>query len=204
MPSIGYNKNDTRMEELIQVAIGLGASYASAISASDIAVEDKLAGLCREPQCENFGLSPSCPPHVSGPDGFRKLLEILEKAVVVKIDVPLSVLLSDERGEVMQLLHEIVAGVERSAIQMGYINSKAFAGGSCKKIFCPEESDCNVLKEGGQCRNPQYARPSMSGFGINVTKLMTVAGFNVDINFMDTKRTNDDSMSWVSGLVLIG
>jgi hypothetical protein len=44
----------------------------------------------------------------------------------------------------------------------------------------------------------------MSGFGIDVTKLLTAAGFNADMNFMDTERTNSGSMSWVSGLVLIG
>jgi predicted metal-binding protein len=203
MPSLGHDKADMTMEELIQAALRFGASAASVISASEISVEDNLAGLCKKPQCVNFGLSPSCPPHVSGPDGFRSLLEDFRKAIVVKIDVPLAVLLSDERRDVMQLLHEIVAGVEQSAVQMGFINSKAFAGGSCKQIFCRDHPDCRVLNEGGECRNAQYARPSMSGFGINVTKLMRAAGFNADKNSMDNE-SNSDSMSWVSGLVLIG
>jgi predicted metal-binding protein len=201
--SPGANKIDKRIDELIQKALRLGASATSVISASDISVEDKLAELCRKPQCESFGLSPSCPPHVSGPDGFRDLLKDFNKALVVKIDVPASVLFSDERRGVMQLLHEIVAGVERSAIEMRFVHSKAFAGGSCKQIFCCGHIDCRVLREGGECRNPHSARPSMSGFGINVIRLMRAAGFNADNNIMDG-QSNGHSMSWVSGLVLIG
>ena len=203
MPPAKEDIADTGLEELVQSALRSGASAASVISVSEISVEDNLAELCKNSRCENFGLSPSCPPHVAGPDGFRALVKYFDKAVVVKIDVPLAVLLSDERREVMQLLHEIVANVERSAVKMGFINSKAFAGGSCKQIFCRDHIDCRVLKEGGACRNPQYARPSMSGFGINVTKLMKTAGFGGDMNSMDA-NADDTAMSWVSGLVLIG
>ena len=203
MPSTENEESTMRVEELIDTALSLGASAASVISASEISVEDSLARLCRKPKCENYGLSPSCPPHVSGPSGFRVLLNAFEKAIVIKIDVPLSVLFSDERREVMRLLHEIVAGVERSAARMGYVDSKAYAGGSCKTIFCRDHSYCRVLSQGGECRNAEYARPSMSGFGINVTKLMRAAGFDGDMNIPGSE-SNGTAMSWVSGLVLIG
>lgn len=203
MPPAKQDIADTALEELVQTALRSGASAAAPISASEISVEHNLADLCKNSPCENFGLSPSCPPHVAGPDGFRSLLKDFDRAVVIKIDVPLAVLLSDERREVMQLLHEVVADVERSAVKMGFVSSRAFAGGSCKQIFCRDHPDCRVLKEGGACRNPQHARPSMSGFGINVTKLMKTAGFDGDMNSMDAD-VDDTAMSWVSGLVLIG
>ena len=50
------------------------------------------------------------------------------------IELPASVMFSDERKGVMQLLHQIVAAVEQKAIEMGFENSKAFAGGSCKEV----------------------------------------------------------------------
>ena len=191
------------LKELTQLACQLSASDAGAISTTDISVEEDLANLCREPRCENYGLSAGCPPHVAGPAGFRKLLKTFEHAVVFKIDVPSEILLSDERRDIFRLLHEIAASIEQSAIDMGFHDSNAYAGGSCKQIFCRDHPDCRVLAENGKCRNPLFARPSMSGFGINVLKLKKAAGWMSN----KTPRESDPdtvSMETVCGLVLIG
>jgi predicted metal-binding protein len=194
---------ESALKELTQCACQLGASDARAISTTEISVEDSLANLCREPGCENYGLSASCPPYVAGPDGFRKLLNTFKHAVVFKIDVPSEILFSDERRDVFRLLHEIAASIEKSAIEMGCHDSKAYVGGSCKQIFCRDHPDCRVLAGNGECRNPFLARPSMSGFGINVLKLKRAAGW------MSNKTPRDVdpdtvSMETVCGLVLIG
>ena len=196
------DKISRMLKELIQLALRSGASGAAAISASDILVEDDLAKLCREPRCESYGLSTSCPPYVSGPSGFRELLKNFKHAIVIKIDVSLEILLSSERSDIMRLLHEIVAGIEQAAVKTGYPGSKSFAGGSCKKIFCHDYEGCRVLTEGGECRNLRYARPSMSGFGINVSKLMQVAGWTMS----NTYKTDPDTASTapICGLILIG
>ena len=168
-----------QLKELTELACRLGMSNATVISASEILIEEELAKLCREPQCENYGLSASCPPHVGGPSGFRKLLDDFEHAVVFRIEVPSEVLLSSDRREVFRALHEIAVRIEHAAVDMGYRNSRAYAGGSCKRIFCQDYTFCRVLKEGGECRNPDRARPSMSGFGINVSKLIEAAGWTM-------------------------
>jgi predicted metal-binding protein len=191
------------LKELIQLACRSGASGAAAISTADILVEDDLANLCREPRCENFGLSPSCPPHVSGPSGFRGLLQNFKHAIVIKIDVPLEILLSSERRDIMKLLHEMAASIEQTAIKAGCPGSKAFAGGSCKNLFCHDHASCRVLAEGGECRNPRRARPSMSGFGINVSKLMQAAGWTM--NRYNSKTDLDTaSTAPICGLILVG
>ena len=188
--------------QLTDMACRLGASAAAVISTSEISVEEDLAKLCREPQCENYGLSASCPPHVAGPTGFRELKKKFRQAVVFKIDVPSEILLSSQRHDIFQLLHEIAANIEQAAKKMGYANSKAFAGGSCKKLFCEDHIDCRVLADGGACRNPDRARPSMSGFGINVSKLLQAAGWQMD---RITRDTDPEvvPMGTVSGLVLV-
>ncbi len=188
---------------LIQEAVHLGASDAGVVASADIVVDDDLANLCNaNPRCENYGLAPSCPPHISGPSGFRKWQDNSAFAIVVRIDVPTAVMFSEERREVMQLLHEIVAGVEKKAVQMGYGGSKAFAGGSCKKLFCHEHADCRVLSRQKECRNPQTARPSMSGFGIDVARLMQSAGWPA--KKANPEHASDaESMTWVAGLVVI-
>lgn len=196
------NKIQTNLEALMQLACRLGASDAAVIPTSEISVEDDLATLCQEPQCENYGLSTSCPPHVAGPGGFRKLQKKHQHAVFFKIEVPSEILLSSQRREVFQLLHEIAADIEQAAVKMGYSQSKAFAGGSCKNLFCRDHIDCRVVAEGGACRNPHRARPSMSGFGINVSKLMESAGWHMDRITRDTDP-DDVPLGSVCGLVLV-
>lgn len=197
------DKTNWRLKELTQLAYQLGASGATDISTSDISVEDDLANLCREPQCASYGLSTSCPPHVPGPSGFRELLKNFKHAIVIKIDVPLEILLSTDRRDIMKLLHEIAAGIEQAAVKTGYSNSKAFAGGSCKTIFCRDHEDCRVLTEGGECRNPRHARPSMSGFGINVSKLMQAAGWTMN-RYTNEADSDTASTAPICGLILIG
>ena len=208
MPHKAATQNETtprELNDLIQLARQLGASEVGIVSTSQVPVEDHLASVCREIRCDAYGLSPSCPPNVSGPSGFRELIKRMRYGVVVRIDIPSSVMFSNERREVMGLLHEIVAGVEREAVRTGYAGSKSFAGGSCKQIFCREHAECRVLSKQGECRNPQSARPSMSGFGINVLKLMQKAGIPVDKSLTpDETGYHGESMSWVTGLVMVG
>ena len=107
--------NENQQNTLTQFALKLGVSDAVIISANDIAVEDKLADLCKKPGCEDYGLSASCPPHVSGPSGFRKLLKAFKHAMFFKIDVPTDILLSGERLDIFRLLHEIGSSIENKA-----------------------------------------------------------------------------------------
>ena len=197
------NKVESNIKELVQLSSRLGANDAAIIATNDISVEDDLANFCREPQCTNYGLSARCPPHVSGPSGFRKLLDHYKHAIVVKLDVPSEILLSNQRNEIFQMLHEIVAAIEQSAVEKGFSESKAYAGGSCKELFCHNHADCRVLAKKGECRNPQRARPSMSGFGINVSRLMEAAGMTYGMVTREAEAEKT-SMGTVCGLILIG
>ena len=196
------NTNNKKLKALIQDAQKSGASEAKIILTRDIVVEDNLADMCREPRCENYGLSKSCPPHVSGPSVFKKQLEKFNLTIFFKIDVPSEILYSSERLEVFKLLHEIASGIEMSAVKMGFLNAQAYAGGSCKKIFCHDHAECLALSGGGKCRNPRYARPSMSGFGINVARLFKTAGWTMTWITHDTDSA-ETKMANVCGLVLI-
>jgi len=194
---------DEALKILIKTAMETGASDAAVISSATIVVEKELADLCNgDPRCENYNLAPSCPPHVPGPAGFRKWQKESDYSIAVKIDVPMAAMFSEERREIMQLLHDVVARVEEKAAGMGYKGSRAFAGGSCKELFCSEHATCCVLDAQGLCRHPQYARPSMSGFGINVTKLMQSAGWPYN-KATRQQASDEESMTWVAGLILI-
>ena len=175
-PTSQVDITELKLKELVEMAlqIGAGAIDVVAISTSDILVEDDLANMCREPRCVNYGISANCPPYVSGPSGFRDLLKICKYALAIKMEGPLGSLLTNDRHYITGLMYEIVADIERFAVEQGFSNSKSFASGSCTAIFCREHGDCRVLT-GGECRNPRYARPSMSSNGVNVNELSKTA-----------------------------
>ncbi|MBF0303072.1 MAG: hypothetical protein HQK73_08530, partial [Desulfamplus sp.] len=85
---------------------------------------------------------------------------------------------------------------ERRVKQNVFSHARAFAGGSCKNIWCFSYPECPVL-----CRNPDKARPSMSGFGINVMKLMQSAGWNSEK--AKISHNDADNISWLAGLILL-
>lgn len=192
-----------KLDELVRLARRLGATNAAIISAADIVIEDALAELCREPRCPNYGLSAGCPPHVAGPAGFRQLLKRFDRALTFKIDVPTAILFSEERSEVFKLLHEITVDLEQTAVRLGYSHSRGFAGGSCKMIFCRAQADCSELTGRGKCRQPGSARPSMSGFGINVSRLMAAAGWNLNVASRHA-QPGKDKVATVCALLLLG
>jgi len=188
---------------LAQEAKTLGASAAAILSSKDIQVKNKLSGLCNGGYtCPNYGLAANCPPYVKGPSQFRRWQAQSIYSIAVKIEVPTSVMFSDERTGVMRLLHQIVAAVEQKAINRGFRKSKAFAGGSCKELFCNDQKECCVIAEKNPCRHIASARPSMSGFGIDVTQLMLSAGWSAPKAEL-SDLTDKNSKSWVAGLIML-
>jgi predicted metal-binding protein len=192
-----------QVAHLLHDAKRLGATSAALISSREIQVKEGLAGLCNgEYPCPNYGLSASCPPHVEGPVEFRKWQAQSKYSITVKIELPTSVMFSGERKGVMQLLHKIVAAVEQKAIESGFEKSKAFAGGSCKDLFCEDRETCRVLSENKSCRHPATARPSMSGFGIDVTQLMLSSGWPAP-KAEKSNLSDKDPTTWVAGLIML-
>ena len=102
----------------------------------------------------------------------------------------------------MQLLHQIVAAVEQKAMALGFGESKAFAGGSCKDLFCEDQERCSVVAENIPCRHADVARLSMSGFGIDVTQFMISSGWPAS-KAEKSALSDKDATSWVAGLVLL-
>jgi predicted metal-binding protein len=191
------------IEDLARKAIEHGATSSTIISSKEIQVKEELAALCNgEFICPNYGRGAGCPPYVEGPVEFQKWQAESEYSITVKIELPTSVMFSSERNNVMRLLHQIVSTVEIKAIEAGFTQSKGFAGGSCRELFCDDQKDCSVIAEGKLCRYIERARPSMSGFGIDVSLLMQASGWSGAIADQSTLSDND-KMSWVAGLILL-
>ncbi len=190
-----------KIDTLLEFALHTGATKVKYLTPESICIEDKLAGFCLQPKCPHWGQSMSCPPNVSGPDKLRSLLKSSQHGIVIRIEIQSCSLHGEDRPEVMRLLHEITSKVEQEAVRLGFSESKGLAGGSCKPSFCGDYEHCKVLEEQGECRHPEHARESMSGYGVNVGKLMQSAGWSKDL-FVPT--LDGEQLSWVAGIVLIG
>ncbi|MFH1148914.1 MAG: DUF2284 domain-containing protein [Actinomycetota bacterium] len=160
--------DDRPLANINDKALELGAAAAVLIDPADIVINPEFVEMCRPPQCDAFGIGGNCPPHVMSPDEFKELLAGYEHAVVLKIEAPMAMLLEEEhRFEVIKVLQETTAKLERFAVEQGFERARGFAGGSCRKAFCRDEDYCEVIEGSGNCRNPDRARPSLSGVGVN-------------------------------------
>lgn len=190
--------------KITKYAIGQGASDAKVIEAQSISIEDGYAKMCKEPhRCANYGRSANCPPFTFGPAGFRNLLKNYQYALVFYLEVPTEDLITNQRHNVMAWLQETAAKVERFSAGCGFTDSRGFAGGCCKDLFCGSFPVCRILKDHKECRNPDSARPSMSGFGINVAKMMCSAGWDSG-QIVGIEKSDRPSSAYITGLVLLG
>lgn len=186
------------LDQLLELALALGADDAAIVPAEEILVDPKLAALCKETRCPNYGRAPTCPPYVSGPAWLLTYLQGISFALFLKIEQNREQMYSDRRLEIGKLLHFIVIEVEKAAKGLGLDKAFGFAGGSCKELFCAEQYVCEVLEGSGMCRHPDAARPSVSGFGINTRHLLQVAGWARDNN------SPGPSITARYGLILLG
>jgi predicted metal-binding protein len=188
------------MERLVAKALELGAADPRLIPVEMVPVEDDIVELCLPPQCDGYDMCANCPPHVMSPSEFREVLKGYESALVFKIEAPMELLLSDERDHVGRLVQETAAKLERFAVESGFGGSRALAGDCCKRLFCNAYERCNVLSGGGECRNPDKARTSMSGLGVNFNKLNRELGWQMS----ESGEGGGETMGWMAGMVLIG
>ena len=190
-----------KMRQIMDCALENGATRVAVISPDEVSVKNHFADFCKEPGCPCYGNSMSCPPNVSGPDGFRKKLAASQCAVVIRLEVDKASMLGRGRHDVFRILQELAAVTEQKAKSLGFTGSEGFAAGSCKFSFCKKYDHCQVLHGNGECRHPDSARPSMSGFGVDVGRLMKSAGWGS--TFLKNDGKQEDQMTWVAALVTI-
>lgn len=188
------------MKKLIEKALALNMDDAQTVSIDQLEVDPALANYCCD--CDAYGLSAHCPPHGLTSREFSAALVNYQEVLVVKRDVPVEVLQSDDQLPIARQLHIAVAQLEKQAQLLG-LNAAAFAGGSCKRLFCSSCQQCQMLQPDGICRFPQWARPSVSGVGINIFALCETLGWPID-KVTKHSAANDGDMGLLVGLVLLG
>ena len=88
------------IQQILDCTLENGATRVAVISPDEVPVKKQFADFCREPGCPCYGKSMSCPPHVTGPEGFRTKLLSGQYAVVIRLEVDKASMMGRERHEV--------------------------------------------------------------------------------------------------------
>ncbi len=193
---------DERISELLVFAMSLGISDAKVFEAGRIPVDDRFRSYCAEPKCLNYNTSLHCPPHSMTPDQFREVIKGFSIVLAFKFDMPLEAVQGTELREASLLLHETTAAIEHRARSLGFERAGGYSSGACKLTLCQEHADCAALQEGGQCRHPEKARPSLSGMGVNWHELSTKLGWAMRKTEGGDLNTRDETIM-MAGLVFL-
>lgn len=167
-----------RFRQLIEIAIGRGATEAKIIPAHDIILDERVILKCQVPLCTEYGNHLLCPPNSPSLAQFREALKKYSSALLIQIRTPAEQLGSQsEEGRKKAIyapaseLHEIVNAVEKAAQGLGFPLAAGLIGGTCK--LC---DPCVGVKSGKPCKYPFKARPSMEAVGIDVHRTARRAG----------------------------
>lgn len=170
------------LEGYCDLALDSGASKAKAINTSTIPVDERVTAKCRLPRCFGYGTSANCPPHSHKPDEMRRLIDRYKWAVLFTKEHPVELMMRErtdpERTAAFQAVSNIACKLESAAFYDGRYFAFGLGAGSCKSAFCGVHKTCQAL-EGGACRHPGKARPSMEAVGIDVYQLVCLVGWDI-------------------------
>ena len=169
------------LEKFRQRALTLGATDAKIITTDMILIDERVRAKCIYPKCGSYGTNANCPPHAMDLDQVRKVVNNYRYAIFLRLEVPATEIASTEqnvrvRSQIKN--HEIVSRLEAEAFYDGYHLALGFAGGPCKRSFCPDV-ECQALIPGQGCRHPLRARSSMEAVGMNAFTMAANVGWDI-------------------------
>ena len=194
------------LERYKDKALELGASRAKVVRAEEIPVDERVTLKCQVPRCFGYGVSANCPPNTLKPAELRTLLRKCKWAIFFALDVPSEVIVRDkatikERVAAYQNVYKIVTDIESIAFYDGHYLAFGFGAGSCRHTFCGLEEDCQAMK-GKKCRFSLRARPSMEAVGIDVYRMVDLAGWDI-YPIGSNARAEDIPKGVLAGIVIV-
>ena len=184
---ISIDVDEDQLEQALEryknKALELGASKAKIVKADEIPVDDRVILKCQIPRCFGYGVSANCPPHALKPEELRSHLQKYKWAIFFVKDVPSEIIVRDkatikERVAAYTNIFKIVTDIESMAFYDGHYLAFGFGAGSCRHTFCGLQEDCQAMN-GKKCRFSLRARPSMEAVGIDVFKMVDMAGWDI-------------------------
>jgi predicted metal-binding protein len=158
----------------VKLSLEKGAVEAKVIPASSIKTAAWTRLRCQY-GCPNYGTNLCCPPYSPTAEETQRVIDEYSHALLVRFQS-----LGDAKI--------IVPEIERALFLDGRYKAFSFKGGSCG--LCKK---CNLKT----CVNPNQARPSMEGAGIDVYETVRRNRFNIDV------LKNKEAQGNFFGLILI-
>ena len=179
--------------ELDTYAQEMGFDVCFPILARDIILDDRVRMHCQLNLCGNYKNNLMCPPFLPSLAETRRLVESFTFALLLqlnrRLDQPgkeeMRILFNDTA---LQFNHMIVS-LERKAFASGFRLAMVLGAGECK--LC---NTCVIQTGDNKCLNPETARPSMEGMGIDV--FQTFQSASITMEFKSDELT-------VAGLLLV-
>jgi len=184
---INIDIDEAQLEKALELyknkALELGASRAIIVKADEIPVDERVILKCQVPRCFGYGVSANCPPNTLKPEELRAHLKKYKWAIFFVKDIPSETIVRDkatikERVAAYENIFKIVTDIESMAFYDGHYLAFGFGAGSCRHTFCGLQEDCQAMK-GKKCRFSLRARPSMEAVGIDVFKMVGLAGWDI-------------------------
>lgn len=166
--------------------------YATLLHTRDVVINERVRFKCSYSGCSEYGNRLMCPPYIPKVREFKEILSCYYMALLVQLEADIANTKDPIKKayEYAKKLNLIICELEKEAFNLGFCFSSGLIGGSCKLCkVCPVKDNPSA-----KCINPQKARPSMEGLGIDV--MGTCKNLGIDISF------STDKVVW-TGLVLI-
>lgn len=210
---------DVRLQELLGIAMRVGASDAKVISSADVVLDPRVRLKCLIPRCSAAGTCIHCPPEGLSlretADAVSRYRKGIFFRVVVQSGIVSGPAVSEgiarkgagDRAALMLLgayyllVLQIAALLERKARQWGY-EPAGYGAGTCRDVLCLFQPHCRALLTPRGCRHPDLSRPSMEACGMDVYTMGANVGWDI-YPVGGSVRPEDVPKGSLMGLVLV-
>lgn len=194
------------LERYSEKAMEMGASKVAIVQTGEIPVDERVTLKCQIPRCFGYGVSAHCPPNTLKPAELREILKKYKWAIFFIKDIPPEVIVRDkatikERVAAYQDVYKIVNEVESMAFYDGHYLAFGFGAGSCRHTYCGQQENCLAV-EGKRCRFSLLSRPSMEAVGIDVYRMVALAGWEI-YPIGSGAKPGDIPKGTLAGLVIV-
>ena len=156
---------------LIRAATELGAYRAAVVKVSDIETDASFRALCESNACGNYGRNWMCPPDAGDIHELMARLKSYPYALVYQTVSPLEDSYDFEGMTEAGYRHnQLMLALREKTDALPLSRALHLGAGGCR--VCEE---C-AKRTGEPCRHPRMAVASLETYGVNVSKLASLAG----------------------------
>ena len=150
-------------------AIALGAEAATPLATDRVVTAEWVRLKCQY-GCDGYGQRRSCPPDSPTPAQTRRVLDEYRRAILLRRG-PHD--LYDEHDRHEAVLRRAAIDLERELFLAGHHKALSLCNGPC--------SVCETCDRDRPCVDPDHARTSMEGCGIDVFATVRAAGWEIEV-----------------------